>query len=44
MTSRLILIQVITVAVYAGCDHFIQFEMRGSYANLFLVSLWARSA
>jgi len=39
MTSRLILIQVITVAVYAGCDHFIQFEMRGSYANLFLVSL-----
>jgi ABC-type multidrug transport system permease subunit len=39
MTSRLILIQVITVAVYAGCDHFIHFEMRGSYANLFLISL-----
>ncbi len=39
MTSRLILIQVITIAVYAGCDHFIHFEMRGSYANLFLISL-----
>ena len=39
MTSRLILIQAITVAVYAGCDHFIHFEMRGSYANLFLISL-----
>ena len=39
MTSRLILIQVITVAVYIGCDHFIHFEMRGSYANLFLISL-----
>jgi ABC-type multidrug transport system permease subunit len=39
MTSRLILIEVITVAVYAGCNYFIQFEMRGSYANLFLLSL-----
>jgi ABC-2 type transport system permease protein len=39
MSSRLILIQVITVAVYAGCNYFIQFEMRGSYANLFLLSL-----
>jgi ABC-2 type transport system permease protein len=39
MTSRLILIQLITVAVYAGCDHFIHFQMRGSYANLFLISL-----
>jgi len=39
MTSRLILIQVITIAVYAGCDHFIHFGMRGSYANLFLISM-----
>ena len=39
MTSRLLLIQTITVLVYAGCDHFIHFQMRGSYANLFLISL-----
>jgi ABC-2 type transport system permease protein len=39
MTSRLILIQTITIAVYAGCNYFIHFQMRGSYANLFLVSL-----
>jgi ABC-2 type transport system permease protein len=39
MSSRLILIQIITVAVYAGCNYFIQFEMRGSYANLVLLSL-----
>ncbi len=39
MASRLILIQSITVAVYAGCNYFIHFQMRGSYANLFLVSL-----
>jgi ABC-type multidrug transport system permease subunit len=39
MTSRLLLIQTITVAVYAGCDYFIHFQMRGSYANLFLISL-----
>jgi ABC-type multidrug transport system permease subunit len=30
MVSRLILIQTITVAVYAGCDYFIHFQMRGS--------------
>jgi len=39
MTSRLLLIQTITVLVYAGCDYFIHFQMRGSYANLFLISL-----
>jgi ABC-2 type transport system permease protein len=39
MASRLILIQIITVLVYAGCNYFIHFEMRGSYVNLFLVSL-----
>lgn len=39
MTSRLILILAITVAVYAGCNYFIQFEMRGSYANLFLLTV-----
>jgi ABC-2 type transport system permease protein len=38
MVSRLILIQIITAAVYAGCNYFIHFQMRGSYANLFLVS------
>jgi ABC-type multidrug transport system permease subunit len=39
MVSRLLLIQTITVLVYAGCDYFIHFQMRGSYANLFLISL-----
>jgi ABC-type multidrug transport system permease subunit len=39
MTSRLILIQTITVLVYIGCNYFIHFQMRGSYVNLFLVSL-----
>jgi ABC-type multidrug transport system permease subunit len=39
MTSRLILIQAITVAVYVGCNYFIHFQMRGSYANLFLISV-----
>lgn len=39
MTSRLLLIQAITVLVYAGCNYFIHFQMRGSYVNLFLVSL-----
>ncbi len=38
MVSRLLLILTITVAVYAGCNYFIHFQMRGSYANLFLVS------
>jgi len=39
MTSRLILIQTITIIVYMGCNYFIHFQMRGSYVNLFLVSL-----
>jgi ABC-2 type transport system permease protein len=39
MTSRLLLIQTITVLVYAGCNFFIHFQMRGSYVDLFLVSL-----
>jgi ABC-type multidrug transport system permease subunit len=39
MVSRLLLIQTITVAVYVGCNYFIHFQMRGSYANLFLISL-----
>jgi ABC-2 type transport system permease protein len=39
MVSRLLLIQTITIAVYAGCNYLIHFQMRGSYANLFLISL-----
>lgn len=39
MVSRLLLIQVVTVGVYAGCNYFIHFQMRGSYADLFLISL-----
>jgi ABC-2 type transport system permease protein len=39
MASRLLLIQTITIAVYAGCNYFIHFQMRGSYINLFLISL-----
>ena len=39
MVSRLLLIQTITVAVYVGCNYFLHFQMRGSYANLFLVSV-----
>ncbi|HLE41714.1 MAG TPA: ABC transporter permease [Nitrospirota bacterium] len=39
MTSRLLLIETITVAVYAGCNYFIHFQMRGSYGSLFLISL-----
>jgi ABC-2 type transport system permease protein len=39
MVSRLILIQTITALVYVGCNYFIHFQMRGSYVNLFLVSL-----
>jgi ABC-2 type transport system permease protein len=39
MVSRLLLIQTITVLVYAGCNYFIHFQMRGSYANLFFISL-----
>jgi ABC-2 type transport system permease protein len=39
MTSRLLLIQTITALVYVGCNYFIHFQMRGSYVNLFLISL-----
>jgi ABC-2 type transport system permease protein len=39
LVSRVILIQTITILVYAGCNYFIHFQMRGSYANLFLISL-----
>jgi ABC-2 type transport system permease protein len=39
MTSRLILIQTITILVYVGSNYFIHFQMRGSYVNLFLISL-----
>jgi ABC-2 type transport system permease protein len=39
MTSRLLLIQTITTLVYVGCNYFIHFQMRGSYVNLFIVSL-----
>ncbi len=39
MVSRLILIQVVTAGIYAGCNFFIHFQMRGSYADLFLISL-----
>ncbi len=39
MISRLLLIQTITIVVYAGCNYFVHFQMRGSYGNLFLVSL-----
>lgn len=39
MVSRLLLIQIVTVAVYAGCNQFIHFQMRGSYLDLFLLSL-----
>jgi len=39
MVSRLLLIQTITAAVYAGCNYFIHFQMRGSYINLLLISI-----
>ncbi|MDH5546636.1 MAG: ABC transporter permease [Gammaproteobacteria bacterium] len=39
LVSRLLLIQSITVFVYIGCDFFLDFQMRGSYLNLFFLSL-----
>lgn len=39
MISRLLLIQVITVLVFFGCDLFLDFQMKGSYLNLFLLSM-----
>lgn len=35
--SRLLIIMGITIIVYIGCDIFIDFQMLGSYATLFLV-------
>jgi ABC-type multidrug transport system permease subunit len=37
VVSRLWLIMSISIAVYVGCDLFIDFSMLGSYWNLFLV-------
>jgi ABC-2 type transport system permease protein len=37
--SRLLLIMVITMIIFAGTDFFINFRMEGSYGNLFLVAL-----
>lgn len=39
LLSRLVLIMVITVAVYVGTDLILHFRMEGSYLNLFLVAL-----
>ena len=38
LISRLLLIMVITSVVYAGCNVFIDFNMQGSYWDLFLVT------
>ncbi len=38
LVSRLLLIMVITVVVYAGCNVFIDFNMQGSYWDLLLVA------
>ena len=38
LISRLLLIMVITVVVYAGCNLFIEFNMQGSYWVLLLVT------
>jgi ABC-2 type transport system permease protein len=39
VVSRLILITIVTVAVYVGCHIFIHFQMAGSYLNLLLVMI-----
>lgn len=39
LLSRLALIMLITVAVFAGTNLFLHFRMEGSYFNLFLVAL-----
>ena len=39
MASRLILMMVITVIVYVGCDLFLDFNMQGSYVLLFITAL-----
>lgn len=38
MISRLLLIQAITVFVFVGCDLILDFHMKGSYFNLFMLS------
>jgi ABC-2 type transport system permease protein len=38
LVSRLLLIMVITIVVYAGCNLFIDFNMQGSYWTLILVA------
>jgi len=37
--SRLILITIITVSVFIGCNYFIDFNVVGSYFNLFIIFL-----
>lgn len=39
LISRLLLIMLITVVVYAGCNVFIDFNMQGSYLDLLLVTI-----
>jgi ABC-2 type transport system permease protein len=38
LISRLLLVLVVTVAVYAGCNTFLHFRMVGSYLDLLLVT------
>jgi ABC-type multidrug transport system permease subunit len=38
LVSRLLLIMLITIVVYAGCNLFIDFNMQGSYWDLLLVT------
>lgn len=37
VASRLLIVSVITTMVYFGCDYFIEFHMRGSVFDLFVV-------
>ncbi len=39
MVSRLLLTQIVAAGVYAGCNYFIHFQMRGSYMDLLLISV-----
>lgn len=39
LLSRLVLIMLITTAVYIGCNAFLHFRMEGSYGDLLLVTL-----
>ena len=39
LVSRLLLMMIITIAVYAGCDVALDFRMEGSYAALLFVTL-----